>query len=348
MTEAPSAPTGQRSDMDTQLKSGFCTVIAVVAILICGTGAAHAQYAGPPVTSPPPAASAPASAMKVPVSSLVIVPGDVIAIATYGAPELTTAGAGTTSGLKVDPQGDIVLPYLGTVKAAGMTPPELGVYLEKQLKDEGILVDPQVSVQLMASPTQTITVVGEVVKPQPVPTLGVEPRLLDVISACGGFTPLASHVITVNRPGDVQPITVNLGVDPDKTELANIPLLPGDTVIVPRVGNAYVVGQVLHPAAVPLANNAPITVVQAISITGGLKYGAALSKAMIVRTAPDHQHVEIVFDLKKVLQGKEKDIALSSNDILYIPTNGFKAALSTGGAAQTAIYAAIGFGYLVP
>lgn len=332
--------------MDTQVKPGLCTVTAVVAILICGAGVAHAQYEGPPVTSPSPAASAPASAMKVPSSNIAIVPGDVIAIATYGVPELTTSGSGATAGLKVDPNGDIVLPYVGTVKAAGMTPPQLGVYLEKELKDKGILVDPQVSVELMTSPAQTITVVGEVMKPQPVPTLGVQLRLLDVISACGGFTPMASHVITVDRPGDAQPITVNLGVDADKTDRANIPLLPGDTVVVPKVANAYVVGQVMHPAAVPLANNAPITVVQAISITGGLKYGAALSKAMIIRTAPNHQHVEILFDLKKVLDGKQKDIALNSNDILYIPTNGFKAAISTGGTAASALYAAVNLGYI--
>lgn len=332
--------------MKTQLKPELRTVIAVVSILICAAGAAHGQYAGPAVTSPAPAASAPASAMKVPLGSTAILPGDVIAIATYGVPELTTPITGTVPGLKVDPNGDVVLPYLGTVKAAGMTPPEFSVYLEKELKDKGILVDPQVSVELMASPTQSVTVVGEVMKPQPVPTLGVELRLLDVISACGGFTPLASHVITVDRLGDSQPITVNLGVDPEKNDRANIPLLPGDTVVVPKVGNAYVVGQVLHPAAVPLADNAPITVVQAISITGGLKYGAALSKAMIIRTAPNHQHVEIIFDLKKVLDGKEKDIALNSNDILYIPTNGFKAALSTGGTAQGALYLAATLGYL--
>jgi polysaccharide biosynthesis/export protein len=333
--------------MNTQLKPGLCTLSAVAAILLCAVTPAHAQYAGPPVASPPPAASAPASAMNVPVNNLAILPGDVIAIATYGVPELTTSGTGPLAGLKVDPQGDIVLPYLGTVKVAGMTPAELTVYLERQLKDQGILVDPQMSVELMSSPTQMVTVVGEVLKPQPVPTMGVDLRLLDVISACGGFTPLASHVITVDRPGVAQPITVNLGVDPDKTGPANIPLLPGDTVLVPKVGNAYVVGQVLHPAAVPLANNAPITVVQAISITGGLKYGAALSKAMIIRSEPNHEHVEIVFDLKKVLAGKERDIALDSNDILYIPTNGFKAALSTGGAAQSAVYAAIGLGYII-
>lgn len=307
---------------------------------------AMGQYAGQAVTPTTPVAGATASALTAPQGELKIQPGDLISIATYGAPELSTTAA--SGPIRVGDQGEIMLPYLGTVKLAGMTAPEASMYLEKELKDAGILVNPQVSVQIAQSPAQVITVVGEVTKPEPVPDPGANLRLLDVISACGGFTPLASHTLTVHRQGDAEPITVNLGVDAKATDASNIPLMPGDTVVVPKVGNAYVVGQVQRPAAIPLANNAPLTVVQAISMTGGLKYGAALSKAMIIRTTGKDQRVEILFDLKKVMQGKEKDIALTSNDILYIPTNGFKAALAANGAQQGIYAAALTLGYVVP
>lgn len=119
--------------------------------------------------------------------------------------------------------------------------------------------------------------------------------------------------------------------------------------MVPQVGNAYVVGDVWRPQAIPLANNAPLTVVQAISMSGGLKYGAALSKAMILRTTADRKQVEILFDLKKMMHGKEQDIALLSNDILYIPSNAFKAALSSGYGTQASINAAaVSLGYIKP
>ena len=329
---------------------------AWICTLVWGAGMAMGQFAGPAVSTPSSRASAPASAMKAHYGDVKIMPGDVISIMTYGAPELTTmmqtsvdspgaAGGGSVDGIKVGAQGEIVLPYLGVVKIAGMTPPEASLYLEKELREKGILVDPQVTVELVDSPTRVITVVGEVAKPEPVPAFG-ELRLLDVISACGGFTPLASHTLTIRRPGDPTPITVMLGSDPKYTDEANIPLMAGDTVIVPKVGNVFVLGQVKTPSAFPLSSNTPITVLRAISMAGGLNFGAALSKAVIIRTTANDQHVEIFLNLKKVMEGKEKDVALASDDVLVIPRNGLKSGLAAGGAG-VAVSSIYGIGYLI-
>ena len=306
---------------------------------------ACAQFAGPAVSPDSTSATAPAAAMNAQMQEAKIMPGDVIAIATYGAPELTTSALtsfdttsgnvnSNTSGIKVGAQGEIILPYLGVVKVAGMTPPEVAQLLEKDLKDKGILVDPQVTVSLVASPTRVVTVVGEVQKPAPVPAFG-QLRLLDVISACGGFTPLASHTITVRRPGDPNPITVILGSDPKTSDETNIPVMAGDTVLVSKVGNVFVIGQVKTPSAIPLSSNTPITVMRAIAMSGGVNFGAALSKVVIIRKTPNDQHVEIQMDLKKVMDGKERDVALMSDDVLLVPTNGFKAGMAVGGAGVT-------------
>lgn len=345
----------RRREYKTAMRSWVRPWVAASCGLVFGASAALGQFAGPAVSSPTSVASAPASAMKVQYADVRIKPGDVIAIVTYGAPELTTTsstmidtpggGGGSGSGIKVGAQGEIVLPYLGEVKVAGMTPPEVATYLEKRLKDAGILVDPQVTVALVGSPTRVITVVGEVARPAPVPAYG-ELRLLDVISACGGFTPLASHTITVRRLGDPAPITVILGTDPKTTDETNIPLMAGDTVIVPEVGNVFVIGQVKDPKAIPLSSNAPITVMRAIAMTGGVNYGAALSRVMIIRAMPDNQHVEIMLDLSKVMHGKEKDVALMSDDVLVVPRNGFKSSMASGGAA-IATTGVLGAGYII-
>ena len=343
-----------------RMKAGFVGFAA--GMMVCwgmafGSQRALAQFAGPAVSGTSTASSLPPSAMTVQLQDVKIVPGDVISIATYGAPELTTtgstsfdspggSGSGGASGIKVGTQGEIILPYLGVVKVAGMTPPEVALYLEKELKEKGILVDPQVSVSLVASPTRVITVVGEVQRPAPVPAFGTL-RLLDVISACGGFTALASHTITVRRPGDPQPITVIMGTDPKTTDETNIPLMAGDTVIVPKVGNVFVIGQVKTPSAIPLSSNAPITVMRAIALSGGVNFGAALSKVVVIRQTPNDQHVEIQLDLKKVMQGKERDIALASDDVLLVPGNGFKQGFAAGGAGL-AIGVADSLVYRVP
>jgi len=238
------------------------------------------------------------------------------------------------------------LPYLGAVMVAGLTPFEVAASLTKLLKEGGILVDPQVSVQLTASPTRLVTVIGEVVRPSPIPAFG-QLRLLDAISACGGFTPLASHTLTIRRSSLADPITIELGVDPRTANAANIPLLPGDTIIVPKVGNVFVVGEVKNEESFPLASNTPITVMRAIAMAGGLKYSAALSRARVIRTTEGNKHVEIMLDLRKLMQGKQQDVALVSDDILFIPANTFKSMLVSGGAGvgasllYGAVYAAI-------
>jgi len=302
---------------------------------------------GPAVTSPPAPASAPSAAMNADYGALKIQPGDIVSIATYGVPELTTTsqtssgslGSGTSAailqGIKIGSDGDISLPYLGAVKLAGLTPIEAAAYLKNALKQGGFLVDPQVSVQLVDSPTRVITVIGEVQKPTLISAFG-ELRLLDAISACGGFTPLASHSVTVRRPGNPDPITVELGTDPQMANASDIPLLPGDTVIVSKVGSVFVLGYVKTPEAIPLSGNAPVTVLRALAMAGGVNYGAALSKARIIRTTGDNQRVEIRLDLHKIMFGQQQDVVLLSNDILLVPANAFKAGMAAGGAGVAA------------
>jgi polysaccharide export outer membrane protein len=238
-------------------------------------------------------------------------------------------------GVKVGSNGAIYLPYLGSVKVAGFTPAEAAEFLKSALKQGGFLVDPQISVQLVDSPTRSITVIGEVLKPSPIPAFG-QVRLLDAIAACGGFTPLASHSVTVRRVGDPEPISVELGTDARTANASDIPLMPGDTVIVSKVGNVFVLGYVKTPASIPLVNNAPITVLRALAMAGGVNYGAGLSKARIIRTTGDNQQVEIRLDLKKIMFGKQQDVALLSNDILFVPANAFKAGMAAGGAGVVA------------
>jgi len=317
---------------------------------------AYGQFTGPAISSTSNPASAPTSMMKPEYGDVPIMPGDIISIVTYGAPELTTSSLTTTpdslfgvnapvvSGLKVGTEGEVALPYLGTVKLAGLTPSEAATFLGTKLKDGGFLVDPQISVALVESPTRVITVVGEVQRPAPIPAFG-HVRLLEVIAACGGFTPMASHTITLHRRGNPDPIPIELGVDPKATDVTDIPLLAGDTVIVPRVGNVFIVGEVKNSQAIPLSTNTPITVLRAIAMAGGLKYSAALSKARIIRTTPDNQVLEIMLDLKKLMRSQQTDVALLSDDVLFIPANSFKATISSGGA-QVAASALYGIAYI--
>jgi hypothetical protein len=73
-----------------RLKCDIRCFLLVAGALSSSGGTALAQYTGPAIASPARVASAPASAMRVEYENVRIMPGDVISIATYGAPELTT------------------------------------------------------------------------------------------------------------------------------------------------------------------------------------------------------------------------------------------------------------------
>ncbi len=333
--------------MNLRTKANIRGMIVWAGVLGSGFLSASAQFMGPAVTSPPQPASAPEAAINAERGEMKIAPGDIISIATYGVPELTTtsqtssggiafgASSAVLQGIKIGAGGEVSLPYLGSVKLAGLTPAEAASYLGDALKRNGILVDPQVSVQLVDSPTRAITVIGEVLKPAPVPAYG-EIRLLDAISACGGFTPQASHSVSVRRVGNPNPIVVELGTDSQAANASNIPLMSGDTVIVSKVGSVFVLGYVKLPTAISLSNNAPVTVLRALAMAGGVNYGAGLSKARIIRTTADNQRVEIRLDLKKIMFGQQQDVVLMSNDILLVPANAFKAGMAAGGAGVAA------------
>jgi polysaccharide export outer membrane protein len=319
------------------------------AFLAAACLSAQAQFAGPSV-APTSTAGAPLSAMQIPYMDAVILPGDLISISAYGAPEMsvspssfveTAGGGGAASGIKVGARGEVTLPFLGTVKLAGMTLPQASVFLRNALLEGGYLADPQVVVGVVESPTRVVTVLGEVAKPSTVPAFE-QLRLMDAVSACGGLTPLASHIVTLHRRDQADPITVDLGVDPKTANLANIPLLPGDTLVVSKVGNIYVVGEVKSSTVFPASSNAPVTVMRAIAMAGGLRYSAALSKARIIRSTADNRRVDIQLDLKKLMHGKQQDVVLASDDILYIPANTFKAIVAAGGVgvAESLFYGA--------
>jgi polysaccharide biosynthesis/export protein len=307
----------------------FRTTLAGLAL----SGILWGQYAGPAVSRSATSFSAPASRGTEFARDTPILAGDTIRLVTVGAPELTI------DHLQVSSAGTIALPYLGTFAITGQTGSASARLLSDKLKTAGFLTDPQITVELTNSPSRVITVLGEVKDPKPTAALS-QLHLLDVISSCGGFTAAASHTLTVQRTATGETLTIRLSVDPRMSDETNILLQPGDTVIVPKVGSVFIVGQVRAEQAISLQGNEPITVMRAIALSGGLKYGASLAKARIVRGIDPASRKELALDLKKIMDGKQADPILVANDVLYIPMNPVKAGLANGGAAvaATSIY----------
>ncbi len=80
-----------------------------------------------------------------------------------------------------------------------------------------------------------------------------------IVVGGGGLPSTASHVITINRYGMAQPIIIDLGTDPAKSALINIPIFPRDTIVVPASWRCVSAGRLQdtgsHSAAAELARS---------------------------------------------------------------------------------------------
>ncbi len=94
--------------------------------------------------------------------------------------------------------------------------------------------------------------------------------------------------------------------------------------------------------AYPLATGTPMTLMQVVTLAGGVNYEASKSRTRIIRTIGAKRE-EIPVDLHKVMFGKIPDPVLQNDDIVFVPTNAFKAGVK-GGAAGIAL----GLIYAIP
>lgn len=136
-----------------------------------------------------------AQSMTPPASSGMVAPklriaaGDLLEIAVFDTPELS-------SKVRVSETGDVTLPIGGVVHLDGLTAEVAGTAIAERLRTRDIMTDPHVAVFISEYATQGITVTGEVRTPGIYPLLGAH-GLLDLISAAGGTTPTASRQATV-------------------------------------------------------------------------------------------------------------------------------------------------------
>ena len=262
---------------------------------------------------------------------------DLISVHIYGSLDYNPTA-------RVSQDGTLQLPLIGTVQVEGLTLHQAQELIAQKLVSAGMYRDPQVSIQIMDSPNLIATVVGEL--HGVVPIVG-ERRLYDVLAAVGGgggFAPgattvivgsgglpsTASHVITINRPGLTEPITVDLGTDPAKSSASNIPIFPRDTIIVPRVGVVYLLGAFKIQGAIPLQQNSPMTLMKMAALAGGPGWEGKTADLRIIRTVGLTRQVVRV-DIKKVINGQAPDPVLQAEDIVFLPTSTMKAAIKSGG-----------------
>jgi polysaccharide biosynthesis/export protein len=295
----------------------------------------QADTAGEPLT-PPAVPSEKASRMEANSLALVLGPGDEADITVYGAPDLS----GHT---RVGADGNISMPLIGYVRVGGLSSSEAEAAIEAQLRQTNVLNDPRVSVFVKEYTSSGISVAGEVAKPGFYSAVGPH-RLFDVLQAAGGPTDRAASKVVISHRDQTETTTLDISKDPAAMAISNIVIRPGDTIVVPKAGIVYVLGEVTRPGGYLLNSTGGITVLQVVAVAGGPTHLASAGKTRLLRRT-ETGFQEQTIDLKKLLRGKAHDVSVRNEDILFIPTSGVKSALNASALVATVGTAAI---YHVP
>ena len=134
----------------------------------------------------------------------------------------------------VRPDGIITLPLLGEVTAAGRSPVALAAYIQEAAGK--YLTDPNVTVLVRQSNSRKVFITGLVLKPGTYPLTG--PRtVMQALSMAGGVLEYAdAQKVTILREEAEGTVAYRFNykdVSNGRRLEQNIPLQPGDTIVVP-------------------------------------------------------------------------------------------------------------------
>ena len=248
-------------------------------------------------------------------------PRDLIAIQVYDSPELTRT-------LRIGADGFVRLPMLKQrIKAEGLMPTELEVAVAAALQEEGLIVDPYVSITVAEYSSRPISVAGAVKTPLTFQASSPV-TLLEAITRAGGLSSETGPEILISKtqPGPngeqtslIQRVAVKALIDSADPD-ANIKLTGGEEVRVPEAGKVFVMGNVKKPGAFSVQDGGETSVMKMLAVAEGLAPFAG-RQAFIYRREGNGTRNEIPIELSKIMDRKAPDATLLPNDVLYIPDN---------------------------
>jgi polysaccharide biosynthesis/export protein len=241
--------------------------------------------------------------------------------------------------VRVDLRGNINLPMAGRVRAVGLTAEQLEIEITRRLK--AYVHEPQVTVMVSEFRSQPVSILGAVMKPEVYQIQGRK-TLFEVLSLAGGLRPDAGNSINITRRKEwgripianarddvshqfsIADVRIRSVMDA-KSPQDNILIQPHDVISVPKADLVYVVGEVNRAGGFPLNEMSNISVLQALSLAGGLNRTAAPHRSRLLRMAPGAtQRTEVPLNMKQILAGKAPDVPLQADDILFIPNSAAK------------------------
>jgi polysaccharide biosynthesis/export protein len=167
---------------------------------------------------------------------------------------------------KIGADGNIQLPYIGTVPAANRNTRQLGEEVRQALSRGGFFANPIMRVEVVSYASRYVTVLGSVVNPGLVPVDRAY-RLSEILARVGGVKDNAADYVVLRpeKGGEQRRRISELATgDPSQDPFVS----PGDKIWAPEAEVFYISGQVKAPGAYPVATN--MTLRMAVAKGGGL------------------------------------------------------------------------------
>jgi polysaccharide biosynthesis/export protein len=218
-----------------------------------------------------------------PPADYVVGPQDVLNIVVFGEADLTKT-------VTLDAEGTFDYPFIGRLKAGGLTARRTSEEIASRLKQ--YFVNPQVSVEVVKFRSQRVIVMGYVHAPGQYPLAGTM-SVLEVLAAAGSPTAGAGSYVTVLRPaGHLPPLPQaeagggsSLRLTMKELQSGQFPagfsLRDGDTINVPKAESVTVIGHVKTTG--PVILDGEMTVMQVIGLAGGVTEKGAINRVRIHR-----------------------------------------------------------------
>ena len=284
--------------------------------------------------------------------------GDLIHVEVFDVPELNRD-------IRISTTGNISFPLLREkIDAVGLTPTQLEQAIEGSLIQNGLVSHPQVSVLVKEQNSQPVTVIGAVGHPMTYQVIRPM-RLLELIAIAGGISDNAGSVILITRPAEMDALRPlagksNRSVSDDSSGVSgaktirirlqdllnaentnfNIRVYGGDVVNVPPGGIVYVMGGGVQQQGgyVVQSHGEQISVLKAVALAHGLGGFAKPDEALLYRVNPvTGQRDAIPVHIKQIEKNKTEDVAMKSNDVLYVPDSLAKKIAAKGAEAAVGI-----------
>jgi len=239
--------------------------------------------------------------------------------------------------LTVSSQGMVNIPFIGSIKAEGLTVSQLEDLITKPLAAD-YFVNPEVNIVISEYHSLQYYISGAVGNPG-LYEMKSEATLMELIAKSGGVSAQHGNIAyilhpstngTVSKKGnhsdfsDKDPIKINLSKLLDKGDMSrNILLQSGDVVYIPLQSSQnlaeskiYVEGEVKNPGVYTYQEG--LTALNACIMAGGFSKFAAPNRTRIIRQKGDKQII-IKIDLNDVKKGKIADAEIKPGDRIHIP-----------------------------